>query len=105
MEIHPIDVRENICLPSERFIRRLPSIAAIAALDALLATAGTAILCDNPSIQELMDMIEDDEKVPPHLFIAHNIVDNIDRLRLTIHNYIEQIEINTAQITNNHFPF
>lgn len=103
--MHPGDVREKLNLPSEKLVRHFPSIAPIAALDAALATTKTAILCDNPSIQELMDMIEDGENVPPDLFIAHNIVDNIDRIRLTIHSYFQQLESRLANIKNAALPF
>jgi len=99
-DIHPIDVREKLLLPSERLVQFFPSIASIAALDAALATTKTAILCDHPSIQELMDQIEYGEKVPAHLFIAHNIVDAIDRARLTIHAYFDQTESHLNQIKN-----
>ena len=102
---HPIDVRENISLPSERLVRRFPAIANIAALDAALATTKLAIESDNPSIQELMYMIEDGEQVPPHLFIAHNIIDNLDRLRLTIHSYFDQLHVQLAKIKNDDLPF
>lgn len=105
IELHPTDIREKLNLPSENLVRRFPSIAPIAALDAALATTRTAILCDNPSIQELMDMIEDDEKVPSHLFIAHNIIDNLDRLRLTLHAYFDQLDLRIAQIKNAAVPF
>ena len=104
-EPHPNDVRENLNLPSERLVRRFPSIAPIAALDAAIAITKTAILCDNPSIQELMDLIEYGEKPQSHLFIAHNIIDNLDRLRLTIHAYFDQIETCMTQIKNEAFPF
>lgn len=105
LETHPIDVRENISLPSERLVRRFPSIAPIAALDAAIATTKLAIQSDNPSIQDLMDMIEDGEQVPPHLFIAHNIIDNLDRLRLTIHCYFDQLHVQLARIKNDDLPF
>ncbi|MHC4779556.1 MAG: hypothetical protein ACYTFG_13365 [Planctomycetota bacterium] len=104
-EMHPSDVQEKLRLPSERHIRRFPSIASIAALDAATATTKTAILCDNPCIQELMDMIEDGDEVPSHLFIAHNIIDNLDRLRLTIHAYFQQVDMRITQIKNDAFPF
>ena len=105
IEIHPTDVQEKISLPSERLVQRFPVTAPIAALDAAIATTKIAILCDHPSIQELMDMIEDGEKVPPHLFIAHNIIDNLDRLRLTIHAYFQQVDRRITQIKNDAFPF
>ena len=98
IETHPMDIREKLLLPSERLVRRFPSIAPIAALEAALVTTKSAILCDNPSIQELMDLIENGEKPHSHLFIAHNIIDNLDRLRLTIHAYFDQIETHMKQI-------
>ena len=103
--MHHSDVQQNISLPSERLVRRFPSIASIAALDAALATTKIAIQCDNPCIQELMDMIEWGEDVPPHLFIAHNIIDNLDRLRVTIHAYFDQVFVHMAKIKNNSLPF
>lgn len=106
IETHPIDVQEKIELPSERLVRRFPAIAPIAALDAAIATTKIAILCDNPSIPELMDMIEYDEEVPRHLFIAHNIIDNLDRLRLTIYTYFQCIDDDRTTHTDNHdLPF
>ena len=105
MDMHPIDVQENISLPSERLVRRFPAIANIAALDAALATTKLAIYSDNPSIQELMNMIEDGENVPAHLFIAHNIIDNLDRLRLTIHSYFDQLHVQLAKIKTDDLPF
>jgi len=97
--------KEKIVLPSASIITRFPSISAIAALDATLAIAKTAILCDNPSIQELMNMIDDDEYISSHLFSAHNIVDTIDRLRLNIHDYNMQTKEHIKQIRNNDLPF
>ena len=105
LNVHPIDVQENISLPSERLVRRFPAIANIAALDAALATTKLAIYSDNPSIQELMNMIEDGENVPAHLFIAHNIIDNLDRLRLTIHSYFDQLHVQLAKIKTDDLPF
>jgi hypothetical protein len=105
LNVHPMDVQENITLPSERLVRRFPAIASIAALDAALATTKRAILSDNPCIQELMDMIEYGENVPPHLFIAHNIIDNIDRLRITIHSYFDQLHMNMTKAKHDSLPF
>ena len=104
-DIHPIDVRENISLPSERLVSRFPAIANIAALDAALATTKLAIESEHPSMQELMYMIEDGEKVPPHLFLAHCIIDNLDRLRLAIHSYSQQINTHINNIRNDDLPF
>jgi len=92
MDTHYLDRKEKIVLPSERSVHCFPAISTIAALDANLAIAHRAILCDNPSMQELMDLVEDNEDVSPHLFSAHNIVDTIDRLRLNIHTYNKQID-------------
>lgn len=105
MEIHYLDIKETIQLPSERCIHQNPSISVIAALDAILAIAKKAILCDNPSIQELMDLVEDNEDVPLHLFSAHNIVDTIDRLRLTIHTYNKQTEEYLLKQRTQNLPF
>jgi hypothetical protein len=105
LNVYPIDVRENISLPSERLVRRFPSIAPIAALDAALSTTKLAIQSDNPCIQELMDLIEDGENVPPHLFIAHNIIDSIDRLRVTIHSYFDQVHVHMAKVKHDSLPF
>ena len=104
-DMHPIDVREKISLPSERLVRRFPASASIAALDAAIATTKLAIQSDNPSIQELMDMIEVGENVPAHLFIAHNILDNLDRLRLTIHSYFQQINFRADKTRDDDLPF
>lgn len=96
---------EKISLPTEPLVHRCPSIAAIAALDAICATTKIAIICDHPSIKELIDMVEDDETVPRHLFIAHNMVNNIDILRSTIDIYIENLELHYARILNTTLPF
>jgi hypothetical protein len=105
LECHPLDVKEKIPMPSERQIRRTPSISNIATLDAALSVTRLAIIADHPSIQEIMDMIEGDEKPPSHLFIAHNIIDNIDRLRLTIRVYIERAELHANRTANAALPF
>ena len=105
IEIHPSDVQEKVSLPSERLVQRFPSTAPIAALDAAIATTKIAILCDHPSIQELIDMIEYGEKVPPYLFIAHNIIVNLDQLRLTIQSYFMHVERRIPQFNNDAFPF
>lgn len=107
MEIHYLDIKEKILLPSERSVLRFPSISAIAALDATLAIAKNAILCDNPSIQELMDILDndEDEEIPSHLFVAHNIADSIYRLRLIIHTYNKQTGEYLKQIKVKELPF
>lgn len=105
MNKYPSDVRENIRLPSERLIERFPVAAPIAALEAMIATTKTLILRDNPSMQELMDLIENGETIPPHLFIAHNIIDDLDQLRITIHAYLQQLGARTSQIDSNEIPF
>jgi len=105
METHFLDLRETIQLPSERRVLQSPSASAIAALNATLAIAKNAILCDNPAMPELMDMVEDNEDVPLHLFSAHNIVDTIDRLRLTIHTYNQQTEEFFKNIRSQNLPF
>lgn len=103
--MHYLDIKETIQLPSERCIYPNPSVSAIAALDATLAIAKKAILCDNPSIQELMDIIDEGEDVPLHLFSAHNIVDTIDRLRLTINVYNKQTEEYLVKQRTKNLPF
>ena len=105
METHYLDIKEKIQLPSERSVYNFPAISTIAVLDATLAIAHRAILCDNPTMQELMDLVEDNEDVPLHLFSAHNIVDTIDRLRLTIHNYNKQIEEYLEKQRTKDLPF
>jgi len=105
LEMYFSDTKEKIELPAAHTIMRFPSISAIAALDANLAIAKTAILCDNPTITQLMDMIDDDEHVSSHLFSAHNIVDTIDRLRLNIYNYNMQTKKHLKQLRNKDLPF
>ena len=105
IELHPCDVQEKIKLPSERLVRCLPAIAPIAALHAAIATTRIAILCDNPSINELVDMIEYGDDVPPHLFIAHNIIQNLDQLRLTIDCYFQHVNTWSAQFNSEDLPF
>ena len=102
---YPSDAQENIRLPSERLILRFPIAATIAALDAMTATTQKLLLRDNPSMQELMDLIEEGETVPPHLFIAHNMIDNLDQIRITIHAYFQQIDARMSQIDLNDIPF
>ena len=105
MDAHYLDIKETIQLPSERCIHKTPSIAAISALDATLAITKKAIICDNPSIQELMDIVDEEEDVPLHLFSAHNIVDTIDRLRLTIHAYNKQTDEYLKKQRTKKLPF
>ncbi len=105
MEPHFLDLKETIQLPSERSVLQNPSASAIAALNATLAIAKKAILCDSPTMQELMDLVEDNEDIPLHLFCAHNIVDTIDRLRLTIHTYNKQIEEHLEKQRTKNLPF
>ena len=103
--MHHSDVQQNIRLPSESLVRRFPVVAPIAALEAAIATTKMLIQYDNPSMQELMDMIEDEESVPAHLFIAHNIIDNLDQLRITIQAYYQQLNTRMVQIRNDDLPF
>ena len=105
IDSHQNDERVTLLLPNQRLIRRFPSIASIAALDAASAMTKTAILCDHPSIRELIDMIEDGQNVPAHLFIAHNIIDNLDRLRLTVQTYFLHLDSQSAKIAAPNFPF
>jgi hypothetical protein len=56
-------------------------------------------------MQELMDMIEDGQTVPAHLFMAHGIIDDLDRLRLSIHLYLQQINLRLNQIDFDDIPF
>ena len=105
METHYLDRKETIRLPSERSVMRSPSISAIAALDATLAIAKNAILCDNPTMQELMDIIDEEDSGSLHHFCAHNIVNLIDRLRLTIFTYNKQIEEYREHLLNKNLPF
>jgi len=99
------DVQQNIRLPSENLVRCFPAVAPIAALEAAIATTKMLIQYDNPSMQELMDMIEEGESVPAHLFIAHNIIDNLDQLRITIQAYYQQVNTRMVQIRNDDLPF
>jgi hypothetical protein len=105
IDSHQSNDRVTLLLPDKRLVRRFPSIASIAALDAAMAMTKIAILCDHPSIQELIDMIEDGQKVPSHLFIAHNIIDNLDRLRLTVQTYFLHLDSQLAKIADPDFPF
>ena len=52
-----------------------------------------------------MDMIEDGESVPAHFFIAHNLIDNLDQLRITIQAYFQQLNTRLVQIRNDDLPF
>ncbi len=107
MKIDPHQCNDSttLFLPDKRLVQKFPSIASIAALDAALVMTKTAILCDHPSIQELIDMIEDGLKVPSHLFIAHNIIDNLDRLRLTVQSYFLHLDSQLAKTADPDFPF
>lgn len=99
------DVQQNIRLPSEKLVSCFPAAAPIAALEAAIATTKMLIQTDNPSMQDLMDMIEEGESVPAHLFIAHNIIDNLDQLRITIQAYFQQLNTRMVQIKNDDLPF
>lgn len=105
MDTHFLDLKETIQLPSERCVLQNPSASALAALDATLAIAKNAILCDNPTLQELMNRVENNEDLPLHLFSVHNIVDTIDRLRLTIHTYNKQIDEYLEKQKTKNLPF
>lgn len=83
---------ERITLPGLRTVMTCPIASTIAALDAILAVSKTAIIADTPSIDELINLSQDNQPVPPHLFCAHHITDIIDRLRLEILHYGIQTE-------------
>ena len=96
---------DSFPLPSERLVQRFPCAAPIAALDAMSATTKLLIRSEYPSMQELMDIIEDGDNVPAHLFMAHGIVDDLDRLRISIHMFLKQISLRPDQSDFDDFPF
>jgi hypothetical protein len=100
-----IDEKNNFRLPSERLVNRFPCAAPIAALEAMTATTKVLLRSEYPSMQELMDMIDEGENVPAHLFMAHAIIDNLDQLRLSIHLFLQQINLRLNQIDFDDFPF
>ncbi|MBN2340925.1 MAG: hypothetical protein JXX29_22915 [Deltaproteobacteria bacterium] len=83
---------EKITLPGLRTVITSPIASTVAALDAILAVSKTALIADTPSIDELINLSEDNQPVPTHLFSAHHITDIIDRLRLEIRHYAFQTE-------------
>ena len=92
-------------LPSERLVTRFPCAAPIAALEAMSATTKLLIRSEYPSMQELMDTIEEGLNVPAHLFMAHGIIDDLDRLRISIHMFLKQINLRADQIDFDDIPF
>jgi hypothetical protein len=92
-------------LPSERLVNRFPCAAPIAALEAMSATTKLLIRSEYPSMQELMDIIEEGDNVPAHLFMAHGIVDDLDRLRISIHMFLKQINLRAEQSDFDDIPF
>jgi len=100
-----VDKKINLRLPSERLVYRFPCAAPIAALEAMVATTKLLIRSEYPSMQELLDMIEEGETVPAHLFMAHGILDDLDQLRLSIHLYLQQINLRLNQIDFDDIPF
>jgi len=105
IDSHQCNDTKTLRLPDKRLVQKFPYIASIAALDAALVMTKTAILSDHPSIQELIDMIEDGHKVPSHLFIAHNVIDNLDRLRATVQAYFLHLDSQFAKTADPDFPF
>jgi hypothetical protein len=96
---------DSFRLPSERLVNRFPCAAPIAALEAMSATTKLLIRSNYPSMQELMDTIEEGLNVPAHLFMAHGIVDDLDRLRISIHMFLKQINLRAGQIDFDDIPF
>jgi hypothetical protein len=96
---------DNFRLPSERLVHRFPCAAPIAALEAMSATTKLLIRSEYPSMQELMDIIEEGDIVPAHLFMAHGIVDDLDRLRISIHLFLKQISLRPEQSDFDDIPF
>jgi hypothetical protein len=103
--VSPADKKINLRLPSERLINRFPCAAPIAALEAMVATTKLLIRSEYPSMQELLDMIEEGETVPAHLFMAQGILNDLDQLRLSIHLYLQQINLRFNQIDFDDIPF
>jgi len=103
--VFPNDPKTNLRLPSERLVNRFPCAAPITALEAMSATTKMLIRSEYPSMQELIDMTDEGESVPAHLFLAHSIVDNLDQLRLSIHLYLQQINLRLNQIDFDDIPF
>ena len=83
---------EQITLPGLRTVATSPIASIVTALDAILALSKTAIVADTPTINELIDLSNDNQPVPPHLFEAHHIIEIIDRLRMEIQYYNVQAE-------------
>ena len=105
LDFYQTDKSEKIQIPTEHQVRRIPSFANIASLDAALSSTRIAIIANNPSVQELMDLIDYGEEVPDHLFNAHNIIDGIERLRLTIRLFIKQVEQHQRKKSHTEIPF
>ncbi len=103
--IYHSDVQQNIKLPSERLVRYFPIVAPIAALEAAIATTKMLIQDDNLSLQELIDIVEGGEPVSAHFFIAHNIIHDLDKLRISIQTYYQQLNTRMVQIINDDLPF
>ena len=96
---------EKITLPGLRTVMNSPIASIVAALDAILALSKNAIIADTPTINELVELSQDKQTVPPHLFGAHHITDIIDRLRMEIHYYNAQTEQHLQKEKDKNLPF
>ena len=105
LTLYLTDKTEKITLPGLRTASNSPIASIVAALDAILAISRTALIADTPEISELVQLSEDDQPVPPHLFAAHHITDIIDRLRLEIHYYNVQTEQHLQNDITKDLPF
>lgn len=105
LALYLTDKTEKITLPGLRTISNSPIASIVTALDVILALSKTAIVADIPEISELVQLSEDNQPVPPHLFAAHHLIDSIDRLRLEIDYYSAQNEQHMQNEKEKDLPF
>ncbi len=96
---------EIIRVPSDSLIGRFPIAASIAALEAAVASTKKLILCRCPSLQELINAVEQGETIPEHLFIVHNMIDNLEQLRVTIQAYFQHVDALCSKVEIDDLPF